>query len=122
MSMILLPYLGAAAANSEMCRPVAAGKNAKKVMSDPLCDIEMRFTYRTMRVLLAVGAGSGASNRQVADAAGIRDQGQISKLLARLQDVGLVKNIRGQQKKGEANVWILTETGAEVQEVISLQT
>ena len=41
----------------------------------------MRLTYRTVRVLGAVGEHPGASNREIAERAGISDQGQISKLL-----------------------------------------
>ena len=36
--------------------------------------------------------GAGPSNREVAHAAGVKDQGQISKLLARLQTHGLLQN------------------------------
>ena len=59
---------------------------------DPLRGLGMRLTYRTMRVLLAIGVHPGASNREVGDASGIRDQGQISKLLTRLEDLGLIQN------------------------------
>jgi hypothetical protein len=41
-------------------------------------------------VLIAIGSHAGASNRQVGEAAGIADQGQISKLLARLDGLGLI--------------------------------
>jgi hypothetical protein len=84
----------------------------------------MRLTYRTIRVLLAIGAlggrGSHPSNRQVADAAGIRDQGQISKLLARLQHLGLIDNAGESRAKGEPNKWTLTERGSKVREAISI--
>ncbi len=45
----------------------------------------MRLTYRTARVLEGVAEQPGASNRMVADYAGVIDPGQISKLLARLE-------------------------------------
>ncbi len=45
----------------------------------------MRITYRTLRALSVVGERPGASNRAVADGAGIYDQGQTSKLLSRLR-------------------------------------
>ena len=45
----------------------------------------VRLTYRTARVLSAIADYPGASNREVADRAGIVDQGQISKLLGRLE-------------------------------------
>jgi AcrR family transcriptional regulator len=134
MSMVVLPYLGPAAAHRELTlpgtgeRPVpVAHNNGRKAGADPLRDLDMRLTYRTIRVLLAIGAGgpesdprgSYPSNRQVADAAGIRDQGQISKLLARLQQLGLIRNASDPRAKGAPNAWVLTERGSEVHEVLS---
>jgi AcrR family transcriptional regulator/DNA-binding MarR family transcriptional regulator len=124
MSMLVLPYLGPAAARRELAQPAPPTRNgAKSAPGDPLRDLEMRLTYRTIRVLLAVGelggVGSYPSNRQVGDAAGIRDQGQISKLLTRLQQLGLIENARGDHAKGGPNAWTLTERGANVREVVS---
>jgi AcrR family transcriptional regulator len=128
MSMIVLPYLGPAAARWEIERSVpVAHNNGRKAGADPLRDLDMRLTYRTIRVLLAIGAGGRESdprgpypsNRQVGDAAGIRDQGQISKLLARLQDLGLIENTGEARAKGEPNAWRLTQRGSEVREAIS---
>jgi hypothetical protein len=56
----------------------------------------------------------GASNRQIADYAGIQDQGQVSKLLARLQRLGLITNASGGHLKGEPNAWALTALGQQV--------
>jgi AcrR family transcriptional regulator len=79
MSMIVLPYLGSAAAGWELDRPVprAERTSASNGASNPLRELDMRLTYRTVRVLLAVAANPGASNRMVADGAGVEDQGQI---------------------------------------------
>jgi hypothetical protein len=63
--------------------------------------------------------GSNPSNRQIADAAGIRDQGQISKLLARLEQLGLARNTAGGRVKGEPNAWALTERGEAVRAVMA---
>jgi AcrR family transcriptional regulator len=125
MAMIALPYLGPAAARRELQRPVPAVRNgARSRGTDPLRDLDMRLTYRTIRVLLAIGElsgrGSHPSNRQVGDAAGIRDQGQVSKLLARLQQLGLIANARDDAAKGEPNAWTLTRRGSEVREVLSV--
>jgi hypothetical protein len=51
-----------------------------------------RLTVRTHLVLTAVAERAGASNQEIAKAAGIRDQGQISRLLARLESHGLLAN------------------------------
>jgi AcrR family transcriptional regulator len=126
MGMIVLPYLGPAAARRELAQPVPkAHTGSHGARADPLRDLEMRLTYRTVRVLLAIGAlsgqGSHPSNRQVADASGIRDQGQISKLLTRLEHLGLIHNTGEGQAKGEPNKWTLTERGCYVQTAISAQ-
>lgn len=119
VAMVVLPYLGPVAARRELERPaIALDAIESPGASDPLRDLHMRLTYRTMRVLLAVGELSDASgtsaavsNRLVADAAGIRDQGQISKLLARLQQLGLLRNAAHGRVKGEPNAWTLSERG-----------
>lgn len=124
MSMIVLPYLGSKAARKELERSMPkAREDAPRAVSDPLRDLDMRLTYRTMRVLTVVGAhsrgGPCPSNRQIADASGIRDQGQISKLLSRLEHLGLVENVAEHRTKGEPNKWRLTERGSEVRGAIA---
>jgi AcrR family transcriptional regulator/DNA-binding MarR family transcriptional regulator len=129
MSMVVLPYLGPAAARRELTLPGTGDQPVPKasvrprpVNGDPLRELGMRLTYRTVRVLMAVGVHPGSSNRAVGDIAGISDQGQISKLLARLKRLALVENSRDGQANGLANVWTLTERGREVHGAISEQT
>jgi AcrR family transcriptional regulator/DNA-binding MarR family transcriptional regulator len=125
MSMIVLPYLGAAAARKELERPLPAGKEDRRsaVSRDPLRGLDMRLTYRTVRVLLAIAANPEASNRRIADAAEVTDQGQMSKLLARLHHLGLIENVgTGSASRGEPNAWTLTERGREVEQTIHAQT
>jgi DNA-binding MarR family transcriptional regulator len=74
----------------------------------------MRLTYRTTLVLEAIAHRPGVSNRMVADLAGVTDQGQISKLLARLERLGLVENTGVGHAKGERNAWALTPLGHQV--------
>jgi hypothetical protein len=130
VAMVVLPYLGSVAARRELDRPAPPTATARAPRSaDPLRDLHMRLTYRTLRVLLAVGElGESAltngssrprpSNRVVGEAAGIRDQGQISKLLARLEQLNLVRNTVDRRVKGEANAWVLTERGEAVRAVL----
>ncbi|HEY1689487.1 MAG TPA: TetR/AcrR family transcriptional regulator [Solirubrobacteraceae bacterium] len=131
--MIVLPYLGPAAARRQIGRalpetPVVVltgiGKNAEG--PDPLGMLPIRFTYRTARVLEAVAeltqTGIGASNRQVAEHAEISDAGQTSKLLGRLQQHGLLENaVTGNHARGEANQWQLTQAGERVLQSITSQ-
>jgi AcrR family transcriptional regulator len=120
MSMIVLPYLGPAAARRELARPVPpVPSRAGASGPDPLRELRMRLTYRTVRVLLAVAATPGGSNRQVADESGIADQGQISKLLARLHGLGLIENTGSPAMRGAPNAWVLTDRGWEVQGALS---
>ena len=121
MSMIVLPYLGPAAARKELTRPVVSRTPCEtpKAGSDPLRELGMRLTYRTVRVLLAVAAQPGDSNRQVADGSGISDQGQISKLLGRLHGLGLIENTVAGSVRGTPNSWVLTDRGREVQGVLA---
>ena len=79
----------------------------------------MRLTYRTVRVLTAVAATPGGSNRQVANESGIGDPGQISKLLARLHGLGLIENTGAPTARGAPNSWVLTDRGWEVQAALS---
>ncbi len=126
MAMIVLPYLGAAAAEREQRRPAPVRSTPARSHRDPLRELDMRLTYRTVRVLAAIaelgGRGANPSNRQVATAAGISDQGQISKLLARLHALGLIENTGGDHAKGEANAWSLTMRGDDVARTIQIQT
>jgi hypothetical protein len=69
----------------------------------------------------AIAAESGASNRRVGEAAGIHDQGQISKLLGRLGKLGLIHNTGAGQPKGESNAWALTDRGREVQHALGAE-
>jgi AcrR family transcriptional regulator len=121
MGMIVLPYLGPAAADRELARPAPrrGGARRRGVREDPLKGLDMRLTYRTVRVLLAIGGEPGVSNRRVGDAAGIADQGQTSKLLQRLEHLGLIENAgRGTAGRGEPNAWRLTTRGEQLQRTI----
>jgi AcrR family transcriptional regulator/DNA-binding MarR family transcriptional regulator len=121
MSLIALPYLGAAAARREQSQTDdrsrlssrAGTPPALAASPDPMAGLPMRLTYRTARVLGCIAERPDVSNRAVADHAGISDQGQISKLLARLERLGLIQN-NGTGRKGEPNAWRLTPTGEQV--------
>jgi AcrR family transcriptional regulator len=132
MSLIVLPYQGPAAARREQQRSLPSrsslepgvGEDAGSAMVAPdlLRDVPMRLTYRTARVLEVVAERPGASNRLVADGAGITDQGQVSKLLARLERLGLLANTGAGHAKGEPNQWSLTCKGVRVQRSIDTHT
>jgi AcrR family transcriptional regulator len=142
MAMIALPYLGAAAARQEReckwpvvereqkaqrdgCQQVPAFRTPRAA-EDPLHGVPMRITYRTARVLEGVGElaheGVHPSNRQIATFAGVGDPGQISKLLRRLERLGLLENHGGGRAHGEPNAWQLTDKGKLIIEGLRLPT
>jgi AcrR family transcriptional regulator len=123
MSMIVLPYLGQAAAARELEHPTPTlPPQPRKPTRDPLDGLEMRLTYRTLLVLAAIAANPSASNRTIAEHAGVTDQGQISKLLTRLQHLGLAHNTGEGQAQGEPNAWTLTPRGQEVEHAVHIQS
>jgi len=120
MWMIVLPYLGPAAAGRELERsrrpptglsPTAAG--------EPVRPPVMRMTYRTARVLEAIALVPGASNVEIGARAEIPDPGQTSKLLARLARLGLVENHGAGGAWGAPNEWHLTDSGRELESTIA---
>jgi AcrR family transcriptional regulator/DNA-binding MarR family transcriptional regulator len=131
MGMIVLPYLGPAAARRERALvlppPALIAQTARNgvmpsAQSDPLEGIPMRLTYRTARVLEDIAAHPGVSNRMVAEFSGIVDQGQVSKLLRRLEGLGLLHNTGEGHARGERNAWQLTLTGERVAQNIGVHT
>ena len=122
MAMIVHPYLGPAAAQKELERPapnpsLATARNGV----DPFKDLPIRFTYRTARVLDTIASEPGASNRGIADTSGIADEGQMSRLLRRLESCELIENHGEGHIKGEPNAWTLTERGQAIQGAIAVQ-
>jgi AcrR family transcriptional regulator/DNA-binding MarR family transcriptional regulator len=128
--MIALQYLGARAARREQQRLAPAPRKAPKTgwevsvhaEHDPLDEVDMRLTYRTARVLKGAQEHPGASNREIADSAGISDPGQVSKLLRRLERLGLLENDGLGHAQGEPNEWKLTPLGRQVAQRLSVVT
>ncbi len=129
MGLIVLSYLGPAAGRREQARPAPElslaprsdnGPSAPGDEQDPLRDLPMRLTYRTALVLSFIDEQPGVSNRMVADRVGITDQGQMSKLLARLARLGLAANDGAGHSSGEANAWTLTPLGRQVARRLSV--
>jgi len=120
MNIVALPYLGARVAGNELARAAPErrddGDSRRRSHShDPMAGLTMRLTYRTVQVLIVIAEHPGASNRQIAERSGVTDQGQISKLLARLARLELIENTGDGQEKGGANAWHLTARGARVE-------
>jgi AcrR family transcriptional regulator/DNA-binding MarR family transcriptional regulator len=121
MNIVVLPYLGGRAASRELSRPTPEARREHDASRsdpesrDPMAGLSMRLTYRTVRVLVVIGEHPGASNREIAARSDVADQGQISKLLARLARLELVENTGEGQERGGSNAWHLTARGARVE-------
>lgn len=129
MGVIVLPYLGQAAARRELDHPTPTSARTHAFShatprplsaANPLAGLNMRVTYRTLQVLAVIADTPGASNRQIADGAGVHDQGQISKLLTRLERLGLVHNTGLGQPQGAPNAWTLTPQGCQVEQALAV--
>jgi hypothetical protein len=120
MGMIVLPYMGARAASRELTRPALEVPRATvsprpSEGEDALEGLDMRLTYRTMRVLSFIAEHPGASNREIAKGSGVLDQGQISRLLTRLARLGLAENLGRRPEHVAMNAWRLTPRGAHLE-------
>jgi AcrR family transcriptional regulator len=126
MYLIALPYLGAARATAELRRKPPTQKSHRKALDPPrhtetLRDMGLRLTYRTVMVLDVICEQPGASNRMVAGESGIKDQGQISKLLSRLERLVLVENRGLGLDRGAPNAWHITPRGFELVRATSVR-
>jgi AcrR family transcriptional regulator len=75
--------------------------------------------HRMRQCLHYLAGNPGASNRQIATAVGISRQEQISKLLARLNAMGLL--LKRAAAPGGANAWLLTAHGTQVARALHSQ-
>jgi hypothetical protein len=108
MAFVMAQYPGSSANLNE--EPTADAHSAESQLQR----LPVRVTYRTTRVLDAIGDSPGLSNRDIADAAGLTDEGQTSRLLRRLEQRGLVQNVGVGHAYGGANAWLLTPYGQRV--------
>lgn len=140
MAMLVLPYRGRAAAARQLSYQISqAGQDfdtsdkaakvarAGRTSWSPLGSappVDFRLTVRRQAVLATIaelGARDstgewGPSNREVADRVGIHDQGQISRLMMRLQEQGFVEDTHGPR---QTKAWRLTPRGEELVEAYS---
>ncbi len=80
--------------------------------------LPIRATHRTTLVLRAIARAPYANNREIALVAGITDEGQTSKLLARLEQHGIIENVGVGPARGEPNAWLLTRAGQRAVELL----
>ena len=116
MATIVLPYRGSAAAAKELERPIprpalrAVRRDGDGLSRRPLSaasPVDYRLTVRTQMALAAVGGRPGLNNLEVSEIIGLADQGQISRMMKRLQTQGLVENAQGHTNR-QVKAWRLT--------------
>jgi len=120
MATIVLPYRGSEAAARELTRPVPRSPSRRRdgdgLSRRPLgaaSPVDYRLTVRTRMALAAVSGRPGLNNREVSEIVGLSDQGQISRMMKRLCDQGLVENAQAHTKR-LARAWRLTADGEAV--------
>ncbi|HTZ65190.1 MAG TPA: hypothetical protein VMB51_13890 [Solirubrobacteraceae bacterium] len=126
MAFLVAPYLGQAAAQAELegrpaRRSIASGANRGRARARAISrrsDLPIRATHRTTLVLRAIARAPYSNNREIAQAAGLVDEGQTSKLLARLERHGVIENVGVGAARGEPNAWRLTAEGQRVLELL----
>ena len=120
MSLILLPYLGSAAARRELARPAASSAvgGDHRAAGARRWRAWARGSPTAGPRAEAIAERPGSSNREVANRAEVVDQGQISKLLSRLESQGLIVNVGGGGLRGAPNAWELTLRGEQIQHTI----
>ena len=79
---------------------------------------QLRRAPRRTGALLHIATHPEANNREIAEGIGITDDGQVSRLLARMQDLGLIRNRAGAGTHGGANAWQLTAEGRRLLSVV----
>ncbi len=120
MATIVLPYRGPAAAARELARPVPRtpvrrrdGDGLSRRPVGVASPVDYRLTERTQLALAAVAGRPGVNNREVSEIIGLSDQSQISRMMKRLSDHGLVENALAHSKR-QARAWRLTVDGQAV--------
>jgi AcrR family transcriptional regulator len=118
MSVVVLSYLGVDAARAELARPprspaVGVRLCAVDSLNRAAASARARLTTRTLQLLAVIGERPGIGSRDIAFAVGIRDPSQVSRLLTRLERLGLVAD-GPSERSGKRKAWRLTAGGADL--------
>jgi AcrR family transcriptional regulator len=125
MAVVTAPYLGAESVAREMDRAtqmaqsIVRDRTSWHSTGDTQVPVELRApsAYRMRASLLYVAEHPGASNQDIAAGIKLRHLGQASKLLARLESLGLLAKRAG--GAGRPNAWSLTHRGECVAQVLN---
>jgi AcrR family transcriptional regulator len=120
VAVVMVPYLGAESAACEMdkaarmAQSIVRERASRRSYGDAQVPVELRApgAYRMRASLLYIAEHPGASNQDVAAGIKLRHLGQTSKLLARLESLGLLTKRAG--GAGRPNAWSLAYQGERV--------
>jgi AcrR family transcriptional regulator/DNA-binding MarR family transcriptional regulator len=122
MASIVFPYRGSKAATQEFARPVPRvplravrrdGDGLSRRLVASASPADYRLTVRTQMGLAAVAGRPGLNNREVSEIIGLSDKSQVSRMMKRLSDQGLVENTLARSKR-QVMAWRLTSDGEAV--------
>jgi AcrR family transcriptional regulator len=129
MAFIVRPYLGQAAASAELVGRSAAGEQVSSravesavALPESAVPLPVPFHHRTALVLRAIACEPRSSNSEIAEAAGIADKGQISRLLRGLARRGLIEKVAPRSGSRRENAWLLTPCGRRVIKLLGVET
>ena len=112
MAMIVHPYLGPAAARKELERPAPTSPRhspATEPTRSRVCRSASPIAPRAYSTRSLPSRAPPTAISQIRS--GIADEGQMSRLLRRLESCELIENQGEGHIKGEPNAWALTERG-----------
>jgi AcrR family transcriptional regulator/DNA-binding MarR family transcriptional regulator len=117
MATIVLPYRGGEAAARELARPVPRapvrrrdGDGLSRRAVGVASPVDYRLTVRTQMALAAVASRPGLNNNEVSEIVGLADKSQISRMMRRLSDQGLVEDALARTSR-QVKAWRLTADG-----------
>jgi AcrR family transcriptional regulator/DNA-binding MarR family transcriptional regulator len=122
MASIVFPYRGNKAATQELERPVPRvplravrrdGDGLSRRLVASASPVDYRLTVRTQMALAAVAGRPGLNNREISEIIGLSDKSQVSRMMRRLSDQGLVENTLARSKR-QVMAWRLTSDGEAV--------
>jgi DNA-binding MarR family transcriptional regulator len=120
MSFTVLPFLGVRAARRELThsRPGSGPAANDATILDPLRTHGDRLNSRAVSALEVIGAEAGLTSKGVSSRTGVNDDAQMSRLLARLERLGLIENARERHGRANRKDWKITAAGQGVKDAI----
>jgi len=119
MSFIVLPFLGVSAARRQLARPRVGGPAKDDGAAlDALKAPGGRLNSRAVSALRVIGAEAGLTSKEVSSRTGVNDDAQMSRLLGRLERLGLIENTRKRHSRANRKAWRLTAAGEKVQDAL----